>query len=150
MKRSIQKFGLASILFIFLVTPSLAQQGYFGKKLGVQANGIYQRYSDAYLANSNLYYLFYGEYLEILDNLRFASVRIMSPEISLNYAYKNRKSIRAGIRTKRIPVFQTLTGNGFNSGYRIDLNLSPNVESVKATGVLLSSIFLELRTNFFV
>ena len=145
MKRSIHKFGLTSILFILLVTPGLAQQGYFGKKLGVQVNGIYHRYSDAYLANNNLYNLLYGEYLEILDNLRFASVRIMSPEISLNYAYKNRKSIRAGIRTKRIPVLQTLTGDGLNSGYRIDLNSSPTVESVKATGVQLRSIFLELR-----
>ena len=144
MKRSIHKFGLASILFIFLVTPSLAQQGYFGKKLGVQVNGIYHRYSNAYLAGNNIYWL-YGESLEVFNNLRFASIRIMSPEISMCYAHKNRISLRAGIRTKRIPILQTLTGDRIFSPHRIDMNLSPNAESVKTSGVHLRSIFFEFR-----
>ncbi len=144
MKRSIHKFGLASILLILLVTPSLAQQGYFGKKLGVQVNGIYHRYSNAYLAGNNIY-LLYGESFEIFNNLRFASIRIISPEISLSYAHKNRISLRAGIRTKRIPILQTLTGDRFFSPYRIDMNLVPTTESVKTSGVHLRSIFLEFR-----
>ena len=144
MKRSIHKFGLASILFILLVTPSLAQQGYFGKKLGIQVNGIYHRYSNAYLASNNIYVL-YGENLEVFNNLRFASVRIMSPEISLCYTPKNRISLRAGIRTKRIPILQTLTGDRIFSPYRIDMNLLPTAESVKTSGVHLRSVFLEFR-----
>ncbi|MDG1298219.1 MAG: hypothetical protein P8P48_13830 [Saprospiraceae bacterium] len=147
MKRSIHKFGLASILFILLVTPSLAQQGYFGKKFGIQVNGIYHRYSNYYLASNSLKDGLIGENLEVLNNLRFASIRIISPEISLNYAYKHKKSLRAGIRTKRIPVLQTLTGGIFNLPYRINMNLVPTAESVKTTGVYLRSIFLEFKKS---
>lgn len=145
MKRSIHKFGLASILFLLLVTPSLAQEGFFGKKLGIQANGIYHRYSNFYLASNHLEYGLFGDDLQVLNNLRFASIRIISPEVSLSYAYKSRKSLRVGVRTKLIPVLQTLNGNGIITAYKLDLNLVPTAESVQTTGGHLRSIFLEFK-----
>ena len=68
MKRPKYKLGLTAIfLFLFLI-PTIAQEGYFGKKLGIQLNGTYHRYSERYLT--------YGSYISLFQFLKTAKVSL--------------------------------------------------------------------------
>ena len=140
MKKSKYKLGITAIfLFLFLI-PAVAQEGYFGKKLGIQLNGTYQRYSERYLTNGSYKYSYEsGTY--IFQFLKAAKVRIVSPEISLNYAFDNRKSITAGCKVKRIPVLETLLPSTLTQ----NINLEPGVLLSRSAGLHIQTFFIEYK-----
>lgn len=140
MKRSKYKLGITAIfLFLFLI-PAVAQEGYFGKKLGIQLNGTYQRYSERYLTNGSYKYSYEsGTY--IFQFLKAAKVRVVSPEISLNYAFDNRKSITAGCKVKRIPVLETLLPSTLTK----NINLEPGVVLSRSGGLPIQTFFIEYK-----
>lgn len=139
MKRSKYKLGLTAIfLFLFLI-PTIAQEGYFGKKLGIQLNGTYHRYSERHLTyGSNLYY---ESTISLFQFLKAAKVRVISPDISINYAYKNRKSITLGYKAKRIPVLETLLPSTLTK----NINLEPGVVLSRSGGLPIQTFFIEYK-----
>ena len=140
MKKSKYKLGITAIfLFLFLI-PAVAQEGYFGKKLGIQLNGTYQRYSERYLTNGSYKYS-YESGIYIFQFLKAAKVRIVSPEISLNYAFDNRKSITAGCKVKRIPVLETLLPSTLTQ----NINLEPGVLLSRSAGLHIQTFFIEYK-----
>ena len=140
MKRPKYKLGLTAIfLFLFLI-PTIAQEGYFGKKLGIQLNGTYHRYSERYLT--------YGAYsinsesgIYIFQFLKAAKVRVISPDISINYAYKSRKSITLGYKAKSIPVLETLLPSTLTK----NINLEPGVVLSRSGGLPIQTFFIEYK-----
>lgn len=140
MKRSKYKLGLTAIfLFLFLI-PTIAQEGYFGKKLGIQLNGTYHRYSERYLTNGSYSYN-YESGIYIFQFLKAAKVRVISPDISINYAYKSRKSITLGYKAKNIPVLKTLLPSTLTK----NINLEPGVVLSRSGGLPIKTFFIEYK-----
>jgi hypothetical protein len=140
MKRSKYKLGLTAIfLFLFLI-PAVAQEGYFGKKLGIQLNGTYQRYSERYLTNGTYSYPNESA-IYIFQFLKAAKVRVISPEISLNYAFNNRESITAGYKAKRIPVLEILLPSTLTQ----NITLEPGVVLSRSVGLNIQTFFIEYK-----
>jgi hypothetical protein len=137
MKKYIYKISLTSIFLSLFMIQVNAQEGFFGKKLSIQANGIYHRYSETYLANGGGV----GDSYYVLNFIKPASIRIISPELSLNYAYAKRKSIRLGFKEKRTPVLQTLKGDPLD----LNIYLPQGAELSKNAGIPIQTIFFEYR-----
>lgn len=141
MKKSIYKVSLFLGLFVILSVSLFAQEGYYGKKLSVQASSIYHRYTEQFLSIGNPIYNDNYQFYPVINYFAAAKVRVLSPELSLNYTFDKRRSVRFGFKSKQTPVLQTVSYPDFEP-----LLILNDDASLASTGSLpVRTVFFEYR-----